>query len=83
MRWNLVKLRRTWDTKISSFVAKSNTQKADLMAVHKQKMLKRQKHVRQSYEKAKEAVPLNKRLVQMAKSYENLRHANQMNRAAR
>ncbi|GMH47132.1 hypothetical protein TrRE_jg7684, partial [Triparma retinervis] len=81
LRWNLVKLGRKWDAKISTFMAQATKQKSDLIKSHRHTMSKHNKKSRQSFEKAKEATPINKRLEMMQKSYENLTFAKQTNRA--
>ena len=77
LRWNLVKAGRTWDSKISTLSAVQSTVKGDLIKSQRQALVSHNKKTKLAFEKAKSAVPMNKRLAMMEKSYENLRFAKQ------
>ncbi len=81
MRWNIIKLSREWDTRITSAMALHNQEKAELIKSQKRALAKHKKHERSQMEKAKATVPMNKRLEQMRRSYENLKFAGQEQRA--
>ena len=81
LRWNLVRLGRTWDDKISTLVAKGTREKSEMLKSQNLTVARHKTSAKKSFEAAKAAVPLNKRLEMMQRSYENLRRAGQNERA--
>jgi len=53
LRWNLVKLGRTWDAKISTFMAQATKQKSELLKSHRTEMSKHNKKSKQAFEKVR------------------------------
>ena len=82
LRWNLVRLSREWDSRLSTQVAAATRERTALIKEQGKEMARYKKEAKKAHKPAKARVPLNKRLDMMQRSYKNLRHAGQKERAA-
>ena len=82
LRWNLVVLAGKWDTEIAAAVSHGEKSVSELLSSQRRLAVKHSLAASKSFDALKKTVPLDKRLAQMERSYDNLVFGSQVDRAA-